>query len=53
MTESCRESVGSILDGLWKNGATHDLGCQFVRKDGTVLEALMDSSVIDDPVWAL
>ncbi len=51
MSEACRKSVDSILDDLWKNGETHDLGCQFVRKDGTIVEALVDSSVIADRVW--
>jgi PAS domain S-box-containing protein len=51
MSESCRKSVDSILGNLWKNGEAHDLSCQFMRKDGTLVEALVDSSVTDDPVW--
>lgn len=51
MSESCRKSKDSMLARLWKNGESHDLSCQFVKKDGALVEVLLDSSVTDDPVW--
>lgn len=51
MAESCRKLADSILNDLWKHGETRDLSCQFVRKDGAVVDVLVDSSVTDDPIW--
>ena len=51
MSEACRKSIDSILGDLWKNGETNDLNCQFVKKDGSLVEVLADSCVTDDPAW--
>lgn len=51
MSEACRKTIESLLGNLWKNGETHDVNCQFLKKDGTLVEVLADSSVTDDPVW--
>lgn len=51
MSETCRIHLDSMLENLWKTGVGHDLNCQFVKKDGSLIDVLVDAAVIDDPVW--
>ena len=48
--ESAR-ALSDILPRFWKDGKVSNLSYRYVKRDGTVIDALLDSIVIDDPIW--
>ncbi len=40
-----------VLPRLWRNGAVRDVPYQYIRKDGTVIDVLLDSVAMNDPAW--
>lgn len=51
MTPESARSLREILPRFWRAGRVSDLSYHYVKADGTVIDALLDSIVIDDPVW--
>lgn len=49
--ESSRRAFKEILPVYWKVGKVTDVPYRYVKKDGTFMEVLLDSTVMDDPVW--
>ncbi|MBI5249287.1 MAG: PAS domain S-box protein [Desulfomonile tiedjei] len=48
------ESVKALLDILptfWRDGKVSNLRYQYVKKDGTAIDVLLDSVVVHDTVW--
>jgi len=36
---------------FWRNGHISDVRYQYLKKDGTFMEVLLDSVAMDDPIW--
>jgi PAS domain S-box-containing protein len=51
--ESAEKAFSTILPAFWEEGKVSDVSYQYVRKDGTVIDVLLDSTVMNDPVWGL
>lgn len=49
--ESSRRAFHEILPTYWYVGKVTDIPYQYLRKDGTVMDVLLDSTVMDDPLW--
>lgn len=49
--ESARKAKETVLPNFWRDGLVRDVSYQYVTKDGTILDVLLDSVVMDDPVW--
>ncbi len=49
--ESARRAFTDILPGYWEAGKITDVSYQYVRKDRTVIDVLLDSTVMHDPDW--
>jgi PAS domain S-box-containing protein len=49
--ESARRAFGDILPRYWSQGKIADVSYQYVRKDRTVIDVLLDSTVMNDPDW--
>jgi PAS domain S-box-containing protein len=49
--ESARRAFGEVLPAYWKEGKISDVSYQYVTKDKRVMDVLLDSHVIQDPVW--
>jgi PAS domain S-box-containing protein len=48
LTAESRASIGPVLDGLATSGEIHDLELDLVRKDGSVMSVVVDSTAIRD-----
>lgn len=51
--ESAERAFSAILPSFWEEGKISNVSYQYVRKDGTVIDVLLDSTVMNDPVWGL
>jgi len=51
MTPESAKALRDILPKFWQEGEIADLSYQYVKKDGTIIDVLLDSAVLDDPVW--
>ncbi|MFH1114960.1 MAG: PAS domain S-box protein [Pseudomonadota bacterium] len=51
MTPESRVNLRSILPKFWRKGKVSEVPYQYVKKDGTVIDVLLDSVVMDDPEW--
>jgi PAS domain S-box-containing protein len=51
--ESSKRAFKEILPKFWMNGQVSNVPYQYVRKDGTLIDVLLDSAVMRDPVWGL
>ncbi|HMK37618.1 MAG TPA: sigma 54-interacting transcriptional regulator [Desulfomonilaceae bacterium] len=51
--ESAREAFSTVLPTFWNEGKVSDVAYQYVKKDGTIIDVLLDSTVMKDPVWGL
>lgn len=51
MTPESAEALRQILPEFWQVGETADLSYRYVKKDGTIIDVLLDSVVMDDPIW--
>ncbi len=49
--ESASRAVSTILPQYWRDGSVRDVPYQYITKDGTVIDVLLDSVVMEDPVW--
>ena len=49
--DSARRAFSDILPRFWKVGKVCDVPYQYMRKDGTVIDVLLDSTVMNDPDW--
>ncbi len=48
--ESLSRAVSEVLPKYWSDGSVRDVPYQYVNKDGTVIDVLLDSVVMNDPV---
>ncbi len=44
-------SKTEVLPRLWREGTVRDVPYQYIKKDGTVIDVLLDSVVMNDPTW--
>ncbi|MGO9566868.1 MAG: PAS domain S-box protein [Desulfomonilaceae bacterium] len=51
MTPKSVEALWQILPNFWQDRKVADLSYQYIKKDGTIIDVLLDSVVIDDPIW--
>ncbi len=51
--ESAQRARKSILPKFWQEGKVSDVSYQYVKKDGTIIDVLLDSAVMRDPAWGL
>ncbi len=51
MTPESVETLWRILPKFWQDRKVADLPYRYIRKDGTIIEVLLDSVVMDDPTW--
>ncbi len=51
MTPESRVNLRSILPRFWRKGKISAVPYRYVKKDGTVIDVLLDSVVMDDPEW--
>ena len=51
MSQESQKSLPRFLAKLWANREIHGVRSQYLKKDGTVLEALDDWVVMDVPIW--
>lgn len=49
--ESASRAVSTILPQYWRDGSIRGVPYQYITKDGTVIDVLLDSVVMEDPVW--
>jgi len=51
LTEDCRKAFVDAFEKWWNLGEIHDASFQLVKKDGAIIDVLVDSVIIDDLVW--
>jgi two-component system, NtrC family, response regulator AtoC len=51
--ESWEWCFSVVLPGFWPGGKACDVPYQYVKKDGSIIDVLLDSRVMDDPEWGL
>ncbi|MDQ7784183.1 MAG: PAS domain S-box protein [Desulfomonilaceae bacterium] len=51
MTPESRVNLRSILPKFWRKGTVSAVPYQYTKKDGTLIDVLLDSVVMDDPEW--
>jgi PAS domain S-box-containing protein len=51
LSEESRTAFAKFFDELWRVGEAHDLSYRYLKKDRTMIEALVDSVVMEDPAW--
>ncbi len=51
MTPESGGLIAAILPAFWRDRNVSDINFQYVKKDGRVIEVILDSVVIEDPVW--
>ncbi len=49
--ESAIASKTEVLPRLWREGTVRDVPYQYIKKDGIVIDVLLDSVVMNDPAW--
>ncbi len=49
--ESAQRAFKEVLPEYWKTGKVSDISYQYVTKQQDVMDVLLDSRVIHDPVW--
>lgn len=49
--ESAQRAFKEVLPKYWKTGKVSDISYQYVTKQHDVMDVLLDSRVIHDPVW--
>ncbi len=53
VAESALPALADNLAVFWRVGEVHDLAYQYVKKDGSVIDVLLDSVVWEDDRWGL
>jgi PAS domain S-box-containing protein len=51
MTPESRVNLRSILPRFWRKGKVSAVPYRYIKKDGTIIDVLLDSVVMDDPEW--
>ena len=51
MTPESSLHLSAILGTFWAEGSIENVNYQYVKKDGTVIDVLLDSAVVYDAVW--
>ncbi len=51
MTPESRVNLRSILPRFWRKGKVSSVPYRYIKKDGTIIDVLLDSVVMDDPEW--
>jgi PAS domain S-box-containing protein len=51
MTAESVQHLWSVLPKFWECRKVADLPYQYIRRDGSVIDVLLDSVVTDDPIW--
>lgn len=52
MTAESQKTLQALLPGFWSEGRIANVPYQYVKKDGTIIDALLDSVAMDDPEWS-
>jgi two-component system, sensor histidine kinase and response regulator len=50
-SESADWARAAVLPAFWESRSVKDVPYQYVRKDGSIIDVLLDSVVMDDPAW--
>lgn len=53
MTAESKVLFRTILPTFWSDGKISDVGYQYIRKDGSVRDVLLNSVAVYDPVWGM
>lgn len=51
--ESAEKEFSSVLPLLWDEGEVRNVAYRYVRKDGSIIDVLLDEVTIQDPRWGL
>ncbi|MGB6068297.1 MAG: PAS domain S-box protein, partial [Desulfomonilaceae bacterium] len=51
MTPESGHRMWEVLARFWAERKVTDLFYQYIRKNGTIMDVLLDSVVVDDPIW--
>ena len=51
MTPDSQQALHQGLPKFWHQERVTNLPYRFVRRDGSIVDALLDSIVVDDPIW--
>ncbi len=49
--ESAQQAFTKVLPRYWRDGKVTDIPYQYVKRDGTVIDVLLSSRVMQDPAW--
>jgi two-component system, sensor histidine kinase and response regulator len=49
--ESAHEALERIVPQFWQNGKVRNIPYQYVKKDGSIIDVILDSVVMNDPAW--
>jgi|GEM_PF-5574754 len=49
--ESAEKEFGTVLPLFWQEGEVRNVAYQYVRKDGSIIDVLLDAVAIQDPSW--
>ncbi len=49
--ESTNAALHTIVPQFWRDGNVRNVEYQYVKKDGTVIDVILDSTVMNDPAW--
>ncbi len=53
MTPDSSESLSIVLPPFWHEGQVTDVPYRYLKKDGSIIDVLLDSVVMDDPAWGI
>ncbi|MFC1834728.1 PAS domain-containing protein [Thermodesulfobacteriota bacterium] len=51
LTTESKNVLDRILPSFWDKGEISNLAQQYIREDGNIMDVILDSVVIDDPLW--
>lgn len=51
--ESAQKAFQTVLPAFWREGAVRNVTYQYVRRDGSIIDVLLDSIAVRDPRWGL
>jgi PAS domain S-box-containing protein len=49
--DSAKKAFSNVLPAFWRDGSAKAIPYQYIRKDGTLMDVLLDSVVMDDSSW--
>ncbi len=49
--ESANAALHTIVPQFWRDGKVQNVQYQYVKKDGTIIDVILDSTVMNDPAW--